>query len=146
MSVITKKPILNKIYLYGGHFVKIKKIQKTFNKITLEKLDSGDEVVIPYLQSELLIIRIYTVGEVAKIVEKRTDTLRKYEKKGLLPEAKKFGDEYSAYKNWRYYTEEDVYDITSFFHNRVPGRPVQKNAQDKIKNIQKRIESDYVRK
>jgi hypothetical protein len=144
--VVNQKPILNKMYIYAGSFVKIKKIQKSGNKIILQKLDTNETVVIPYLQSELLLKRIYTVGEVAKILEKRSDTLRKYEKRGLISSPEKFGEKYGSYQNWRFYREEDVYDLVSFFHNRVPGRPAKDvDTSINIKNIKKKMESDYVR-
>lgn len=144
--MISRKPTLNKFYIYAGGFVKIKKIQKTLNKIFLEKLDDGQSVVIPFQQSELLLSRIYTVGEVAKILEKRSDTLRKYEKRNLVPSPKKFGEKYKSYQNWRYYEESDVYELVEFFETRVPGRPVLKNntsVDGKIKTIQEKIKLTF---
>jgi hypothetical protein len=77
--MITKKPVLNKFYKYSDTIVKLKKISKSSNKIFAERIDNGEAILIPYEQCEILLIRLYTVGEVAKIVEKRSDTLRKYE-------------------------------------------------------------------
>lgn len=140
--MITRKPVLNKFYRYSDTIIKIKKISKNSNKIFAEKLDNGDSIVIPYEQSEILLRRLYTVGEVAKIVEKRTDTLRKYEKKNLIPEPSKFGEKYGGYRNWRYYEESDIYEMIEFFNDRVPGRPVKNKNIDlnsKIKSIQEKV-------
>jgi hypothetical protein len=139
--MITKKPILNKFYKYSDTIVKIKKINKTSNKIYAERLDNGDLILIPHQQSDLLLIRLYTVGEVAKIVERRTDTIRKYEKKNLIPQPNIFGEKYKSYQNWRYYEESDVYDMVTFFNDRTPGRPIKENNHGigaKIKTIQEK--------
>lgn len=137
--MIIRKPILNKFYQYADTIVKLKKISKSSNKILAERLDDGTHIVLPYEQSEMLLRRVYTVGEVAKIVDRRSDTLRKYEKKDLIPSPKKFGEKYKSYENWRYYEESDVYDMIEFFNSRTPGRPVQNNKTT-IKNNIKQIE------
>lgn len=137
--MLTKKPIVNKFYEYSDTIVKLKKISKNSNRIIAERLDDGAQVVLPYEQSDLLLRRIYTVGEVSKIVERRSDTLRKYEKKDLIASPKKFGDKYKSYTNWRYYTESDVYDMIEFFNNRIPGRPANKKIDSKIKTIEEKV-------
>lgn len=138
--MLIRKPILNKFYQYADTVVKLKRISKNSNKIIAERLDSGEHIVLPYEQSEMLLRRIYTVGEVSKIVERRPDTLRKYEKKDLIPSPKKFGTKYKSYANWRFYEESDVYDMIEFFNNRTPGRPVQKQTiNNKIKSVEEKI-------
>jgi hypothetical protein len=138
--MITRKPILNKFYKYADTIVKLKKVSKNSNKIFAERLDNGEQVLLPYQHSEIILIRLYTVGEVAKIVERRSDTLRKYEKKNLIPKPSKFGEKYKSYQNWRYYEESDIYEMIQFFNDRVPGRPVkQKSISAKIKNIKEKV-------
>lgn len=72
--------VSNKFYRYANHLVKIKKISKTSNRITLLNLQDNTIIEIPLKSSDLLLKRIYTVGEVAKIVDRQPNTLRKYEK------------------------------------------------------------------
>lgn len=134
--------VTNKFYRYANHFVKVKKISKTSNKISLLNLHDNSVIDIPLKSSDLLLKRIYTVGEVAKIVDRQPNTLRKYEKKNLIPSPKKFGDDYKGYKNWRYYEEADVYGIVEFFGNRVQGRPVNKSqgfVVTKIKTLNQKV-------
>ena len=141
--MLTKKLITNKFYLYSGKIVKLKKISKTSNKIYIEKLNDGEKVILPYQQSDILLKRIYTVGEVAKIVEKRSDTIRKYEKRNLIPSAEKFGKEYGGYAAWRYYNEDDVYQMVEFFGSRNPGRPTSVTNSDigsKIKTLNNKVQ------
>ena len=137
--MLKNKLITNKFYTYAGSIVKLKKIAKKQNKIYVERLDNGEVVAIPYEQSELILYRIYTVGEVAKIVEKRADTIRKYEKRSLIPQASKFGEKYKGYSEWRYYSEADVYEMVEFFNTRIPGRPVAKKDKVDIKHLEQKV-------
>jgi len=136
------KIVINKFYKYSNTIVKVKKITKNLNKILVTDLTSKQEMTMPFEGAELIMHRIYTIGEVAKIVEKRSDTIRKYEKKGLIPSGKKFSESCESYKNWRYYDREDVYNMVSFFNNRTPGRPVSDkniNVQAKVIRISEKI-------
>jgi hypothetical protein len=136
------KVIANKFYVYANHFVKVKKINKTGGRIILLNLQDNSIIEIPTRSSDLLLKRIYTVGEVAKIVGRQPNTLRKYEKKNLIASPKKFGDAYKGYKNCRYYDEADVYDIVAFFSGRVQGRPVNKSRSfvvTKIKTLNQKV-------
>jgi len=142
--MLSKSIVLNKFYKYSGTIVKVKKLSKSRNKIILERLDNGEQVLIPYQQNELLISRIYTIGEVAKIVERRPDTIRKYEDKGLIASPSKFGDKYNGYKEWRYYEEKDVYDMVQFFNTRIPGRPAkQETVPVKIKTLSQKVKLQW---
>jgi hypothetical protein len=132
--VITNKIIENKFYLYKTKPYKVKKILRASNSVILKSILDNSEEAIPYNGGELLLKRFYTIGELAKITGKRTDTLRKYEKIGILPKPSFFiEDAKNSYKNWRFYTEDEVYDAVSFFSGRVPGRPTKKSSSD-IKN------------
>lgn len=134
------KIIKNKFYKYSETIVKIKKIVKNMNKIYAVDLTTKNEIEFPYNGAELILHRIYTIGEVAKIVEKRPDTIRKYEKRNLIPSGKKFSETCDGYKNWRYYEKDDVYDMVSFFNARMPGRPSSnKSVQVKVIRMSQKI-------
>jgi len=138
--MITNKIIVNKFYKFGNDIVKILKIFKSQNKILIIKLSSSEEINMPLEQSDLILHRIYTIGEISKIVNKRPDTIRKYEKKNLIPQSKKFGDTGASYKNWRYYDTQDVHDMVSFFSRRSPGRPMNnKTIKQRIISIEQQV-------
>jgi len=139
--MINNALVTNKFYTYSNYIVKLKKISKRINKIYVQRLDNKEIIEIPFVGHEIILYRIYTVGEVAKIVEKRPDTLRKYEKKFLIPEAKKFGGGCPGYSNWRYYTEEDVYIMVEFFNTRTPGRPVVNTKKYTIQNLSRKVQA-----
>jgi hypothetical protein len=120
--VLTDKIIVNKFYLYAGDIHKVKKIQKSKNKIILQNIKSLNCVEMPIEGSDLLLVRLYTIGEVSKIVERRADTIRKYEKSGLLEKPTEYSG-YDSYSSWRFYTTKEVRYIMDFFSDRTPGRP-----------------------
>lgn len=140
--MLTDKLILNKVYLYAGVLHKVVKIQKTKNRAILRSLTTSEEVMIPIEQSSLITQRIYTIGEISKIVERRPDTIRKYEKRGLIPKPMSLEIDYPSYPNWRFYRAEDVYEMVQFFSNRTPGRNMKTkiiNVDDKIKNLNQKV-------
>jgi hypothetical protein len=130
--MLSDKIITNKIYLYGGVLHKVKKIQKTKNKIFLQSMMDMSDVILPLSGSEILLSRVYTIGEVAKIVERRPDTIRKYERSGLIPKPSVAGVSYPSYKNWRFYKFDDVHEILSFFSKRTPGRPMKQASPEVV--------------
>lgn len=144
--MISNKIINNKFYKLEGKIVKVRKIMKSANRVYVTRLDNNVDVVVPLEQADLILHRIYTIGEVAKIVEKRADTLRKYEKKNLIPAGKKFGDKYQGYKDWRYYDQNDVYDMVSFFTGRAPGRPPVKTVPQRIVTISQKVRLGRIKK
>ena len=138
--MITNKIISNKFYKFGDDIVKVVKILKSQNKLVMINLSNMEESNMPLEQADLILHRIYTIGEVSKIVNKRPDTIRKYEKNNLIPQSKKFGDNCLSYKNWRYYDSQDVYDMVSFFSGRPPGRPINnKSVKQRIISIEQQV-------
>jgi hypothetical protein len=123
--MLQSKPIVNKFYLHGGKIVKIKKVQKKREIILAEYQDDFSLIELPLAGFDILLSRIYTIGEVSKIVNRRADTIRKYEKSGLISSPIKVDDIYKNLKNWRLYRESDVYEMVEFFASRSPGRPAK---------------------
>lgn len=133
--MLTNKIIINKFYLYKGKVVKVRKVHKVSGKVFLQFIEEGSEEIIPLNGGDLLLARLYTIGELAKITGKRTDTIRKYEKVGLLLHPDFYFESENSYKNWRFYRESEVHDVLSFFSSRTPGRPVVQGEVDIRKNI-----------
>jgi len=143
-AMLTDKIITNKFYLYKNVLHKVKKVQKKNNKVILGSAKDNGEIIIPLMGADLLLFRVYTIGEVAKIVERRSDTIRKYERSGLIPKPLVFEDEYPSYRNWRFYSRPDVYDIVEFFSGRTPGRPIKQKSEStivstKIHNLNEKV-------
>lgn len=134
------KILQNKFYKYSDTFVKIKKITKYNNTVVCIDIKTNQEIDVPLAGSEILLKRIYTVGEVAKIVGREPNTLRKYEKKNFIVISKKFDESCGNYKNWRYYDESDIYSMVEFFNTRKSGRPATgKTVVNRIKEINQKV-------
>lgn len=144
--MITNKIIENKFYIYKKSPVKVRKIHKSSNTVILRFILDDKEETIPFNGGELLLKRLYTIGELAKIAGKRTDTLRKYEKSGIIAKPSFIiEDQENPYKNWRFYSEEEVYDAVSFFSGRNPGRPAKtysattKDVKGTLTDLRKKV-------
>jgi len=118
----------NKVYAYGPDLVKVLSTHKKFNKVKIKQLVSGDILEIPLDSAYLFLKRVYTIGEVAKIVQRKPDTIRRYERLGHLSLPKRVGGN-SGLRKWRFYTQVDAADMLLFFSERKPpGRPLKKNT------------------
>lgn len=140
--MLNDKLIINKIYLYKNVLHKVKKIQKNKNRALVQNLLTMEEFYTSIEQSDLLFRRIYTIGEVAKIIQRRPDTIRKYEKRSLIPKPLSIQDDYPSYRNWRFYTGPDVYEMVEFFADRTPGRPAREpniEINKRIKNLNQKV-------
>ena len=125
------KVLPNKVYLYGPDLVKIRSVHIKFNKLKIKELVSGKVLEIPLDNANLFLRRVYTIGEVAKIVQRMPDTIRRYERLGYLSPPKRV-DGGSGFKNWRYYTQEDAADMLRYFSDRKPpGRPANKTITNR---------------
>lgn len=139
-ELLNNKFIPNKLYKFGNKIVKIKKVQKTKKTIIAFDVETNEEVSFHTDNADLVLHRLYTIGEISKIVERRPDTIRKYEKRGLLPKPESF-DGSGSYKNWRLYSTSDVYEMVEFFSTRTSGRPAQNSngLPDRIKNLNQKV-------
>jgi hypothetical protein len=129
-------------YLDNGVVVKAVKYLKRDSKILFRRLDTGLEFIDDYKGSALFRNRVFTIGEVAKMVGRAVGTIRDYERSGLLPTASRF--RYSN-NDCRYYTFDDVRVIESFFNSRKVGRPPKNRVysrsdlMDKLRKAKKGI-------
>ena len=136
---MNSKILSNKVYLYGPDLVKVLSVHKKFNRLKIKELVSENILEIPLDNSDLFLRRVYTIGEVAKIVQRKPDTIRRYERLGHLSPPKRIKSG-SGLKNWRYYTQEDAADMIQFFSERKPpGRPVNKTMTNR--ELRSRIRS-----
>ena len=128
---MNSKILSNKVYLYGPDLVKVLSVHKKFNRLKIKELVSENILEIPLDNSNLFLRRVYTIGEVAKIVQRKPDTIRRYERLGHLSPPKRIKSS-SGLKNWRYYTQEDAADMIQFFSERKPpGRPANKTMTNR---------------
>lgn len=83
---------------------------------------------------------VFRIGEVARMIDRKPDTLRKYERKGLIPKVKQYYVGHNQRSKMRIYTKDDIADLVEFFERQPnPGRPSDKVKgnlnRDRIKKI-----------
>lgn len=134
------KAVKGGLYSYGPDIVRMSSVHKRFNKVRITNIIDESVTELPLDNSKLFLKRLYTIGEMAKIVRRATDTIRRYERLGLLPEPRRIPSG-AKIEKWRYYTEEDAGDMVHFFSERnLPGRPINKKItkrglRSKIKDL-----------
>jgi len=88
----------------------------------------------------------FRIGEVARMLDRKADTLRKYERKGLIPKVKQYYIGSEDRNKMRVYTKGDIYDLVEFFDRRPPpGRPsnTKVRGNPNRSEIEKIIQSRY---
>jgi len=119
---VKKEPriIVGKHYLYRGRFAKILSKNENKNTIVLYLYDINKKEQIEFDTSKFFLIPLFKIGDVAKMVGRKQNTIRKYEKIGLISEPKRYMMESVPV---RFYTEEDIEELAIFFATRPsPGQ------------------------
>lgn len=87
---------------------------------------------------------LFKIGEVAKMLNRSTDTIRKYENLQLIDKAKQYLISDNGKTKVRFYTETDVYDLMGFFANRRSvGRPCKTNSKINQKDLMQQLNSRF---
>lgn len=94
---------------HSGDIIKTVKVIKNKNKVIYYSLPNGENQTIDLDMAELIFQPVYTVSEVAKMVDRKPDTLRKYESAGLTDSPMKVLTSNGNW--WRFYTERDVLQL-----------------------------------
>jgi DNA-binding transcriptional MerR regulator len=82
--------------------------------------------------AHLFLRPVFMINDVAKMLDRKPDTIRKYEKRGLTAVAKQYKINKSG-GHRRFYTEEDILELADFFAaRRSVGRPSNKKHISKI--------------
>lgn len=109
--------------LPSGSLVRVIKVNHNIGKVFVYDYNSHQNEVFDIEIAPQIFIPIFRIGEVGKMLNKKPDTLRKYERQGLIPKV----DRYYLSKNpaslrpVRLYTEKDIWNLVEFFMRR-PGR------------------------
>ena len=146
MEVLTKlKP--NKYYLLNNKsLVKLLKVNEALDVVVVYRYDTflNDSLTLPEAKRKLK--PLFKIGEVSRMVGKASDTLRKYEREGLIESPQQFSVCYDGSRKLRFYTWEDIQGLVRFFNTRNrSGRPGSSEAKQKVneKDILKLVESRY---
>jgi len=99
-------------------------INKKENRVVLFKYDTFSKEAVEYDTAPYFLIPLFKIGEVAQMLNRSVETLRRYESLDLLDKAKKYRISEKSNQSIRLYTEQDIEKLAVFFANRRPvGRP-----------------------
>jgi hypothetical protein len=99
----------------------------------LFRYDTFDKQCIEYDTAPHYLIPLFKISEVAIILNRSVETIRKYENQGLIVKAKKYSISKEGKLSIRLYRESDIYDLYDFFsQRRSVGRPSKMNQISKI--------------
>lgn len=139
---------LNKLYkMASGQVVRVIKIDWTKNLIVVHNYSSGSNEALEYEYAPRLLKPVLKIGEVSRILGKKSATIRKYENIGLIPQAMKISLNRQGKLTTRVYTADEVNELAEFFDRRRPaGRPGPANRAGVNKQaIKQKLDSMYER-
>jgi hypothetical protein len=123
--------------------VKIVLVNRKDNRVDIKSYDDSPVRTIEYDTAHLYLQPLFTIQEVAIMFNKATDTIRKYERMGILPKCKQYD---IGGKRARLYTMNDIMAVAEALAQRKPvGRPPAReiniskvNQKDMLNGILKR--------
>ena len=101
-----------------NELIRIVSTNKKLNAINIYNYNHHKNDVIEYDTACYYLTPAFRIGEVSKILGRKPDTIRKYEQKGLIPEATKISVNIENTAHIRVYTLRDVYDLIELFSMR----------------------------
>jgi hypothetical protein len=103
----------------------------------------GNKEHIEYDTAHFYLTPVFKIGEVAKFLQRSVETIRKYERLGYIPKARKYVISKKG-NSIRLYNENDLMDLADFFAQRnPPGRPERTNSKIDRVHLIKSLESRF---
>lgn len=144
-KVIEPKIKRGSMYLtHDGCAARIILLNQKNNRVDLQRYDAvGSIETIEFDTAHMCLKPLFTIKETAKMFNKATDTLRKYERMGILPKCPQYN---LGAKRVRLYSIDDIMKVAECLAQRKPvGRPPTRgtaistvNQKDLVDGILKR--------
>ena len=140
------KLLKNHYYLHNKVLVRVLSVNVKENRVVLFRYDSFDKQAIEYDTAPHYVTPLFRIGEVAKMLNRSVETIRKYENTGLIPKARKYKVSQTGNDRTdiRLYTEKEILELANFFANRNPvGRPGSL-IRDRVSKINQKELAKYL--
>jgi hypothetical protein len=116
------KLIKSRLFLNDkSELIRIVSVVKRDNTVKIFNYHNFENETMAYDTASFYLSPIFRIGEVSKILDKKPDTLRKYEQSGAIPKARKVAINKDGSVQIRIYTLRDVYDLIELFSMRSSG-------------------------
>lgn len=122
--------------------VKILSIKRDRNILVIRRYDSYENDTLPFDIAPRILTPMFDISDVARTVNKKPDTLRKYEREGHIPKARQFELNEAGSYRLRLYSWHDILRLVEALERRrPPGRPSKLNKPGKLnrQDIRKRV-------
>ena len=131
----------------NGDAVRVVRADWSKNLVIIHNFHSHSNDIIEYTEASEVFVPLLKIGDVAKIIGRKSATIRKYESLGLLPAVEKISLSHDGKATTRVYSPQDIEEIVEFFHRRKPaGRPYKQKLPNINKIVVKsKIDSLYIR-
>jgi hypothetical protein len=139
------KLLKNKLFIDDkGQIIRIISIVKNKNIINIYNYTDFNSYTIDYDTASYYLTPVFRIGEVAKIIDRKPDTIRKYEESGLIPKVLRLKVSKDNDNNIRIYTLKDVYSLMEILSMRnssgVRKSFAQLDQEDAFKKINARFQ------
>jgi hypothetical protein len=133
------KLIKNRLFFNDKNdLIRIISIVKRENIINIFDYSKFDKDIIEYDTASYYLRPVFRIGEVARILDKKPDTIRKYEQTGVIPKATKVFLNEDSSSAIRIYTLKDIYDLLEIFSMRnKSGRPRNYSSVNQVEAMKK---------
>lgn len=146
MDVLTKLK-KDKFYLLNNKsLVKLLKVNEALDVVVIYRYDTFLNDSLSIAEAKRLLTPVFKISEVCRMIGKKPDTLRKYERDGLIESPQKFSMCYDGSRKLRFYSWDDIQELVRFFNGRNRmGRPGDKVTKQKMneREILKLVEARY---
>lgn len=133
-----------KYYLKQGELVKALSVNMKENRVIIFKYNSFEKEHIEYDTAHFQLTPVFKIGEVAKMLNRSPDTLRKYEKLDYISPASQYRMTEDGNGTMRFYTEQDIDELVVFFANRnLPGARKKTNSKINTIDVNTHIKSRF---
>jgi hypothetical protein len=139
------KLLKNKLFINDkGQIIRIVSIVKNKNIINIYNYTNFQNETMEYDTATYYLTPVFRIGEVAKIINRKPDTIRKYENSGLIPKVLRLNLSQDSKSSIRVYTLKDLYNLMEILsmRNSYSGQTsfAPLDQQDAIKKINARFQ------
>jgi hypothetical protein len=107
--------------LPSGNLARVMTIDESSNRVIVYNYHSRQNEIIEHSLAPHILEPVFKISEVAKMLGKKPDTLRRYERLGKISPARQY--RLGKRNSMRIYTERDIEALAEFFGEQVVGRP-----------------------
>ena len=130
ISILNRSGSLHDVDVEESYIGRIAQLNKKENRIILYIYKLKSNIAMEYDTAGDYLVPIFYISDVAKMLNRAPDTIRKYERQGIVPKCPQY---YLGQRKARLYSLKEITELAEAFSKRRPvGRPGGINPVSKI--------------